>query len=163
MSCFTTTTFPRTTTNILDDDGDSSDHFHRPVRNDETPYNPPPPLDLPSLDSDTAVERPAFDTPPPMPKESLLLKSGGVVPASIAQWLRTYQVEGVEFMYKLYKDGRGGILGDDMGLGSTFPQKYRRHTCFACACLLVMFGAHVDGRNGSSYRVSYGRVWKEGK
>ena len=67
------------------------------------------------------TERPCFDTAPPALKEDLLLASGGVIPAPIAQWLRHYQVEGVEYMYRLWKAGRGGILGDDMGLGSIIP------------------------------------------
>lgn len=73
------------------------------------------------IESDNITERPCFDTSPSAPKEDLLLASGGVIPGPIAQYLRNYQVEGVEFMYRLWKEGRGGILGDDMGLGSRSP------------------------------------------
>lgn len=43
----------------------------------------------------------------------------GLIPAPIAQWLRPYQIEGVEFLHQLFVYQRGGILGDDMGLGKT--------------------------------------------
>lgn len=42
-----------------------------------------------------------------------------MVPASINTYLREYQREGVRFFWDLYKQGRGGLLGDDMGLVST--------------------------------------------
>jgi DNA excision repair protein ERCC-6-like 2 len=87
-------------------------------RPDLKPYTPPEPIAFSDLESDNTTERPDFDTTPSAPKQDLQLSSGGVIPASIAQWLRNYQVEGVEFMYRLWKSGRGGILGDDMGLGS---------------------------------------------
>ncbi|KAG6837763.1 hypothetical protein H0H93_001690 [Arthromyces matolae] len=38
------------------------------------------------------------------------------VPASINTYLRDYQRDGVRFFYKQYSEGRGGLLGDDMGL-----------------------------------------------
>ncbi|KAM0786057.1 hypothetical protein ACM66B_006868 [Microbotryomycetes sp. NB124-2] len=41
------------------------------------------------------------------------------VPAPINRFLREYQREGVEFLYRQYSNGIGGILGDDMGLGKT--------------------------------------------
>ncbi|CAK9268884.1 unnamed protein product [Sphagnum jensenii] len=41
------------------------------------------------------------------------------VPASINSRLLEHQREGVRFLYKLYRENRGGILGDDMGLGKT--------------------------------------------
>ena len=40
------------------------------------------------------------------------------VPGAINTYLREYQREGVKFMYRQYKEGRGGLLGDDMGLVS---------------------------------------------
>lgn len=82
-------------------------------------YKPPEPIIFSDLEDENETERPSFDSLPPCPKEDLLLASGGIVPAPIAQWLRDYQVEGIEFMFKLWKQGRGGILGDDMGLGKT--------------------------------------------
>ena len=88
---------------------------------DTRPYNPPQPIEFPELDFPDVSEKPAFNTTPSAPKQDLLLPSGGIVPATIAQWLRHYQVEGVDFMYSLWKSGRGGVLGDDMGLGSRDP------------------------------------------
>ncbi|KAG6891444.1 hypothetical protein C0992_006703 [Termitomyces sp. T32_za158] len=38
------------------------------------------------------------------------------VPAAINTYLRDYQRDGVQFFYKQYAEGRGGLLGDDMGL-----------------------------------------------
>lgn len=38
------------------------------------------------------------------------------VPVHINAYLREYQRDGIEFFYKLFKEGRGGVLGDDMGL-----------------------------------------------
>jgi DNA excision repair protein ERCC-6-like 2 len=43
----------------------------------------------------------------------------GVIPASIAQYLRDYQIDGVAFLHELFVYQKGGILGDDMGLGKT--------------------------------------------
>jgi DNA excision repair protein ERCC-6-like 2 len=101
---------------------DTDSEIHTPIlRHDNKPYNPPEPIVFSDLDSENPTERPSFDTAPPAPKEDLLLASGGVIPGATAQWLRNYQVEGVEYMYRLWKEGRGGILGDDMGLGSPSP------------------------------------------
>lgn len=41
------------------------------------------------------------------------------VPATINQYLRKYQQEGIAFLYKQYSLGKGAILADDMGLGKT--------------------------------------------
>ena len=41
-----------------------------------------------------------------------------MVPGSINTYLREYQREGVLFFWELYNNGRGGLLGDDMGLVS---------------------------------------------
>ncbi|BGP19952.1 hypothetical protein JCM10213_006729 [Rhodosporidiobolus nylandii] len=41
------------------------------------------------------------------------------IPAPINKFLRPYQREGAEFLYKQFGEGTGGILGDDMGLGKT--------------------------------------------
>lgn len=58
------------------------------------------------------------------PFEPLVLSKDGEypiiqVPASINCRLLEHQREGVKFLYKLYKNKHGGILGDDMGLGKT--------------------------------------------
>lgn len=49
-----------------------------------------------------------------------VLAPGVEIPAPINKFLRKYQREGVEFMYRQYKAGVGGILGDDMGTFSFF-------------------------------------------
>ncbi|XP_042519061.1 switch 2 [Macadamia integrifolia] len=58
------------------------------------------------------------------PFEPLLVSSPGEnpvvqVPASFNCRLLEHQREGVRFLYSLYKNNHGGILGDDMGLGKT--------------------------------------------
>jgi hypothetical protein len=72
-----------------------------------------------SLDDDVPPFRPSF----PVTKEQmkigpyvLAIGSPAVeIPASINRFLRVYQREGVEFLYRKYQAGTGGILGDDMG------------------------------------------------
>ena len=41
------------------------------------------------------------------------------VPASINKYLRCYQREGIQFLFRQYAQDKGGILADDMGLGKT--------------------------------------------
>ncbi|XP_026660481.2 switch 2 isoform X2 [Phoenix dactylifera] len=58
------------------------------------------------------------------PYEPLVLSSPGEtpviqVPASISCRLLEHQKDGVRFLYSLYKNNHGGVLGDDMGLGKT--------------------------------------------
>ncbi|ORY06904.1 SNF2 family N-terminal domain-domain-containing protein [Clohesyomyces aquaticus] len=48
-----------------------------------------------------------------------LRESLGVIPASIAQWLRDYQIDGVRFLHERFVRQTGALLGDDMGLGKT--------------------------------------------
>ena len=66
-------------------------------------------------------ERPYFpDLKKQAPYKDIELPySLGIIPAPIAQYLRDYQVEGVEFLHRLFVYQKGGILGDDMGLGKT--------------------------------------------
>jgi len=45
-------------------------------------------------------------------------ESGVKIPAAINTYLRSYQRDGARFLWKQYKEGRGGLLGDDMGLVS---------------------------------------------
>ncbi|KAF9732716.1 hypothetical protein PMIN06_002832 [Paraphaeosphaeria minitans] len=52
-------------------------------------------------------------------KDIVLRASGATIPAPIAQWLRDYQVEGVQFLHERFVKQTGAILGDDMGLGKT--------------------------------------------
>ena len=41
------------------------------------------------------------------------------IPATINQYLRDYQQEGVRFLYEHYISDTGAVLCDDMGLGKT--------------------------------------------
>ena len=54
----------------------------------------------------------------------------GTLPASLNQFLRSYQKAGVEWMWGQYVRGVGGILGDEMGLGKTVQV-----ACFLSAVL----------------------------
>ncbi|KAH6764023.1 switch 2 [Perilla frutescens var. frutescens] len=74
------------------------------------------------------------------PYEPLLLSLPGEipavqVPASINSRLLEHQREGVKFLFNLYKNNHGGILGDDMGLGKTIQ---------AIAFLAAVFGKGSD-------------------
>jgi SNF2 family DNA or RNA helicase len=67
-------------------------------------------------------EKPVLDKaikPQREKKHIKLMESGGIIPAPIAQWLRDYQVEGVQFLHEKFVKQTGAILGDDMGLGKT--------------------------------------------
>ncbi|NWU42216.1 ER6L2 protein, partial [Hylia prasina] len=48
-----------------------------------------------------------------------LSDNGDFIPYTINRYLRDYQREGAQFLYKHYANKRGCILGDDMGLGKT--------------------------------------------
>jgi SNF2 family DNA or RNA helicase len=71
------------------------------------------------------VKWPQLDNPPFSSEDVALVlsesKDGTTVqvPAHIAKYLRTYQREGVRFLYDKYSQDTGCILGDDMGLGKT--------------------------------------------
>ncbi|KAK9285315.1 hypothetical protein L1049_024506 [Liquidambar formosana] len=78
------------------------------------------------------------------PFEPMVLSSEGEfqviqVPASINCRLLEHQREGVKFLYNLYKNNHGGVLGDDMGLGKTIQ---------TIAFLAAVFGK--DGGGGDS-------------
>jgi len=91
-------------------------------------------------------ERPAVSEfmQPRAPYEDIELPASyGIIPAPIAQFLRKYQVEGVEFLHELFVYQRGGILGDDMGLGKTIQ---------VIAFLTVVFGKTADERDAKRMR-----------
>ncbi|OJD20427.1 hypothetical protein ACJ73_08237 [Blastomyces percursus] len=67
----------------------------------------------------------------------------GLIPAPIAQWLRDYQVQGVEFLHELFVYQKGGILGDDMGLGKTVQ---------VIAFLTAAYGKTGDERDAKRMR-----------
>ncbi|ORX37207.1 P-loop containing nucleoside triphosphate hydrolase protein [Kockovaella imperatae] len=67
--------------------------------------------------------RPSFRMPfDPSLDHPLILDSAEPdiqVPASINRYLKVYQRQGAEFLFRKYRQGTGAILGDDMGLGKT--------------------------------------------
>jgi DNA excision repair protein ERCC-6-like 2 len=67
----------------------------------------------------------------------------GIIPASIAQYLRDYQIDGVAFLHELFVYQKGGILGDDMGLGKTVQ---------VAAFLATAFGKTGDERDAKRMR-----------
>lgn len=90
------------------------------------------------------VSKPAFETPPCAPYKDILLASSlGSIPCSIAQYLRDYQVEGVEFLHRNFVFQEGCILGDDMGLGKTVQ---------VIAFLTAAFGKTGDERDRKRMR-----------
>ncbi|KAH7025982.1 P-loop containing nucleoside triphosphate hydrolase protein, partial [Microdochium trichocladiopsis] len=93
-------------------------------------------------------EKPQFDKrsgikPSHEYKDIVLEHSAGIIPASIAQYLRDYQIEGVRFLHHLFVYQRGGILGDDMGLGKTVQ---------VAAFLTAAFGKSGDNRDAKRMR-----------
>lgn len=52
-------------------------------------------------------------------KKDIKLPTGAIIPARIAQWLRDYQIDGVQFLHERFVRQSGALLGDDMGLGKT--------------------------------------------
>ncbi|CAI4215286.1 unnamed protein product [Parascedosporium putredinis] len=93
-------------------------------------------------------ERPLFDAasgirPHRAYKDVELERSGGLIPASIAQYLRDYQITGVQFLHRLFVNQEGGILGDDMGLGKTVQ---------VVAFLTAAFGKTGDERDRKRMR-----------
>jgi DNA excision repair protein ERCC-6-like 2 len=101
-------------------------------------------------------ERPALSEfmQPRAPYEDIELPASyGIIPAPIAQFLRKYQVEGVEFLHELFVYQRGGILGDDMGLGKTIQ---------VIAFLTAVFGKTGDERDAKRMRKmrrKHGEKW----
>jgi SNF2 family DNA or RNA helicase len=82
----------------------------------------PPSYNGIDLDVSEKEEKPVLDKvikPQREKKDIKLRESSGIIPAPIAQWLRDYQVEGVQFLHERFVKQTGAILGDDMGLGKT--------------------------------------------
>jgi SNF2 family DNA or RNA helicase len=88
------------------------------------------------------------------PYEDIVLSNSlGVIPASISQYLRDYQIEGVKFLHHLFVFQKGGILGDDMGLGKTVQ---------VAAFLIAAFGKTGDERDNKRMRKmrrAPGKLW----
>ncbi|NWU84596.1 ER6L2 protein, partial [Onychorhynchus coronatus] len=70
---------------------------------------------------DGDLEKPYFpDQNLPSPAVPFKLSDNGdFIPYTINRYLRDYQREGAQFLYRHYANKRGCILGDDMGLGKT--------------------------------------------
>ncbi|KAI0632842.1 hypothetical protein C8Q77DRAFT_849812 [Trametes polyzona] len=86
----------------------------RPAQSDsETELDPESESDLEELEI-----RPVFPLKEGQTRaEPLVLDKTHRVPGSINTFLREYQRDGIRFFWERYKEDRGGILGDDMGLG----------------------------------------------
>ncbi|NXH47963.1 ER6L2 protein, partial [Dicaeum eximium] len=67
------------------------------------------------------LEKPYFPNQSlPSPAVAFKLSDNGdFIPYTINRYLRDYQREGAQFLYRHYANKRGCILGDDMGLGKT--------------------------------------------
>ncbi|KAL1856922.1 hypothetical protein Daus18300_010576 [Diaporthe australafricana] len=96
-------------------------------------------------DTGDLKRRPMFnDITPCRPNEDIVLDmSGGIIPGSIAQYLRDYQIEGVQFLHGHFVYQTGCILGDDMGLGKTVQ---------VAAFLVAAFGKTGDERDAKRHR-----------
>ena len=83
-------------------------------------------------DDDDSDGWPKLHCEPLAPREELLLDGDrpgyfdgsqypqkAAVPAAVNQYLRSYQKEGISWMWGQYVQSKGGILGDEMGLGKT--------------------------------------------
>jgi SNF2 family DNA or RNA helicase len=139
-------------------DEDVPDYLHQRRKEFDTNYHKlaegglrlPPRYDEIDFSDDERLseleERPDFpltvETSRPY-KDIELPHSLGVIPASIAQYLRDYQVEGVAFLHELFVYQKGGILGDDMGLGKTVQ---------VAAFLTAAFGKTGDERDAKRMR-----------
>lgn len=77
--------------------------------------------DIDFSDSDSE-QKPVLhkDIKPQREKKDIKLRdTGAIIPGPIAQWLRDYQIVGVQFLHERFVRQTGAILGDDMGLGKT--------------------------------------------
>lgn len=63
--------------------------------------------------------KPSITAAPVRDKTALVLGKHAFVPATINQYLRDYQQEGIQFLYNNFRRGHGSLLADDMGLGKT--------------------------------------------
>ena len=81
-----------------------------------TPH--PPPLTAHSLltpDSSRLTPHSSRLTPQPHLTLTNARSAQAYVPASVNQYLRQYQKEGVQFLWRQYAADKGGLLGDEMG------------------------------------------------
>lgn len=80
------------------------------------------------------------------------------VPANINKFLRSYQRDGVRFLFRQYAQNKGGILADDMGLGKTVQ------TIGFLAAMLGKTGTNADLQASMSdepegYAAIHSRHW----
>ena len=80
------------------------------------------------------------------------------VPANINKFLRSYQRDGVRFLFRQYAQNKGGILADDMGLGKTVQ------TIGFLAAMLGKTGTNADLQASTSdepegYAAKHSRHW----
>ncbi len=92
------------------------------VSSDRSLKLPVPSVPVPTqmMEIVSEAEKPFFTGTPRHGKVDIPLGStGAYIPGCTVRWLREYQIDGIKFMYDLYRNRSGGILGDDMGLGKT--------------------------------------------
>ncbi|KAG6374054.1 P-loop containing nucleoside triphosphate hydrolase protein [Boletus reticuloceps] len=120
-----------------------------------------------SEDEEDTIAIPAFNPRPGFPLCEgqkylgpfvLNREKGIMVPAAINTYLREYQREGVQFFWDLYNEGRGGLLGDDMGLV--------RKTIQVISFLSAIMKKHgdqrdVDRRRNYISKLQDGVEWKK--
>jgi hypothetical protein len=88
--------------------------------------------------------RPGFPLAPEQQRHGPLVLDDGTktqVPPTINTYLRDYQREGVKFFWNQYQEGRGGLLGDDMGLVSQPASRSVRFLLIDCR----MWTSRVSG------------------
>ncbi|KAI0742679.1 P-loop containing nucleoside triphosphate hydrolase protein [Daedaleopsis nitida] len=121
----------------------------------------------PEYEADPDVEeytqpRPAFVLKPGQQLAGpLTLDREHKVPERINTFLREYQRDGIRFIWNRYKEGRGGLLGDDMGLVCTLsasatenPQSTERRLSRASiGSVLVGFECLTDRIIGKTIQV----------
>jgi SNF2 family DNA or RNA helicase len=100
-------------------------------------------IDLSDSESEEKPQLEKHIKPQREKKDIKLRESGGIIPAPIAQWLRDYQVEGVQFLHERFVKQTGAILGDDMGLGKTIQ---------VIAFLTAAFGKNATKRDAKCMR-----------
>ncbi|KAM5538879.1 hypothetical protein V8D89_007601 [Ganoderma adspersum] len=103
----------------------------------------------PEYDMDPYVEeftqpKPAFQLKPGQQiLGPLVLDRAHKVPERINTFLREYQRNGIRFFWDRYNGGRGGLLGDDMGLGE-YRYIWHRKTIQVISFLSAIMGKRGD-------------------
>lgn len=95
------------------------------------------------INLENLAERPNFSVTPPRDYADIDLNFGKI-PASIAQYLKPYQIEGTAWLHEKFVAQKGCLLGDDMGLGKTIQ---------VISFLTVAFGKTGDERDAKRMRM----------